>query len=57
MSNEYESHSHRWYSTIKILGGYIKSFVSNKYLRIKSLNQKSDQISNLKDISAFVMFK
>lgn len=56
MPNEYESHSHRLYSIIGTHGGYIRTFVSNNYIRIMSCNYRSDSILNSNDRHAFVEF-
>lgn len=51
--NEYEVNPHIWKSTIEILRGYVRKFLSNNCLRIKSWRQKSNQIFNLHHSSAF----
>lgn len=53
--NECDDYLHRWCSIIGNLGVYIRTFISNKYLRVENLNHKFDQIFKLRDENVTIL--
>lgn len=51
--NECEFYLHRWCSTIRNLGGHVRTFVINKYIKINNQNQNSDPILKPRDGSVY----
>lgn len=47
--NECEYYFHIWCSIFKNLGKLIRTFVTNKYLRVRNWNQKHDLIHKSRD--------
>lgn len=46
---EDECFIHKWFSKFRIIGKKVRSFVTNKYIRIKNLNKKPDSILKFRD--------
>lgn len=53
ISNAFEMYLHKWWSTIGNLGGYVRNFLYNKYLRVTNWNEKLDLILKLGDKSVY----